>query len=327
MKGTFLLLYSMLISALLLQGQNYSEPPDLPNTMVGVTASHTFTLVAGSNTFDGEVESPSDLQDNYSLVVPIGKQIDSISYCFADTFGGYSGFIRFDTASSYPSPLCGLMNVAYPVGPGTYTAAAVANFAVSVDWTMVAYVSEPCNLPNGVVVTASPAAICDGGSATLTVAGNLNDATLWKIYAGSCGGSLIGSGNSIVVSPTATTTYLVRGEGACVPPGGSCDSASVVVNTCANLSETQPLDLQVSVFPNPVREKLLIELGGNVPKGAMGLKVLDVLGIKVMEQNVEMTPRQSLIELSTLTLPEGTYILQLQMEKNTISKRFIVCRR
>lgn len=76
--------------------------------------------------------------------------------------------------------------------------------------------------------------ICNGESTTLSqVGGTLNDATAWTWYSGSCGGTLVGTGASIAVSPTTTTTYFVRGEGGCVTPGG-CQSIVITVNSLPN---------------------------------------------------------------------------------------------
>ena len=55
---------------------------------------------------------------------------------------------------------------------------------------------------------------------TLSVTGgNLNDATVWEWYTGSCNGTPAGSGTALVVNPTSTTSYFIRGEGGCPIPG------------------------------------------------------------------------------------------------------------
>ena len=94
-----------------------------------------------------------------------------------------------------------------------------------------------CTDPDIPTITATPSTICPGSSSTLTWTGNLNDATLWNIYTGSCGGTQIGTTatSSFVVTPGATTTYFVRGEGGCVTPG-SCGTVSVTVNPLDNAS-------------------------------------------------------------------------------------------
>src|SRR5690606_3645392 len=76
--------------------------------------------------------------------------------------------------------------------------------------------------------------ICEGGNTTLSVsAGNLNNATNWQWYTGSCGGTSVGSGTSLLVNPATTTTYFVRGEGGCVTPG-ACATITVTVQTVDN---------------------------------------------------------------------------------------------
>ena len=91
---------------------------------------------------------------------------------------------------------------------------------------------------SGAVVCADPDmptiaadTICSGSSTSLSVSsGNLNDATAWHWYTASCGGTSIGTGTSMTVSPNSTTTYYVRGEGGCIT-AGSCKAVTVVVNS------------------------------------------------------------------------------------------------
>ncbi|MFN8316686.1 MAG: hypothetical protein U0T32_09595 [Chitinophagales bacterium] len=81
--------------------------------------------------------------------------------------------------------------------------------------------------PTGVTGTTT---ICNGGSTTLTVSGgSLGTGGAWKWYTGSCGGTLAGTGASITVSPTSTTTYYVRAEGTC--NNTACASVTITVNT------------------------------------------------------------------------------------------------
>ena len=81
-------------------------------------------------------------------------------------------------------------------------------------------------------ITAEPASICSGSSTTLTVNGVLGSATSWKLYSGSCGGTLLATSQTgvFVVSPGVTTTYFVSADGGCsVVP--NCTSIQVSVNT------------------------------------------------------------------------------------------------
>lgn len=80
--------------------------------------------------------------------------------------------------------------------------------------------------PTGVTGTAT---ICDGSSATLTVSGgSAGTGAVTQWYTGSCGGTLVGTGNSVTVSPSSNTTYYVRYSGTCNTT--TCTSASVSVD-------------------------------------------------------------------------------------------------
>jgi uncharacterized repeat protein (TIGR03803 family) len=99
-------------------------------------------------------------------------------------------------------------------------------------------VPVPCTLPGLATIAASATTICSpAGSSTLSIAsGSLNDATTWTWYAGTCNSTPIGTGTSIVVSPTSTTNYFVRGTGGCVVTS-PCASKIIVLGT-ANASTT-----------------------------------------------------------------------------------------
>lgn len=71
--------------------------------------------------------------------------------------------------------------------------------------------------------------ICSGNSTTLTLnGGSLGTGASWKWYSGNCGETLAGTGTSINVSPTSTTSYFVRAEGDCNVTG--CATIVVTVN-------------------------------------------------------------------------------------------------
>jgi hypothetical protein len=120
------------------------------------------------------------------------------------------------------------------------------------------YYHPNVNNPDIPTLSASPATICGAGSSTLSIiSGSLGDATDWHWYSGSCGGTFIGTGTSIVVAPVATTTYYVRGEGGCLTLGG-CAEVTVNVGAAAVCTVDGPL----SLCPNAM---------GNVYSAAMGM--------------------------------------------------------
>lgn len=80
------------------------------------------------------------------------------------------------------------------------------------------------------VYTTNPTP-CLGDSTLLYVStGTLNNAANWEWYSGSCGGTYIGSGDSINVYPQGNITYFARGEGGCTTPS-ICKSIIITSNT------------------------------------------------------------------------------------------------
>jgi hypothetical protein len=81
--------------------------------------------------------------------------------------------------------------------------------------------------PTGISGTTT---ICNGDSTTLTVTGGvIGIGATAEWFTDSCGGTSAGTGNSIIVSPIATTTYYVRYKGTCNTT--TCTSVTVTVNT------------------------------------------------------------------------------------------------
>ena len=103
-------------------------------------------------------------------------------------------------------------------------------------------------------ITATDSSICDSMSATLGVIdGQLGTGGDWYWYSGGCGANMEGNGSILIVSPTATTDYFVRGEGICNTT--NCDMFTVSVNdssiTAGGMTEN----------PNTVCELLASTLG------------------------------------------------------------------
>ena len=85
---------------------------------------------------------------------------------------------------------------------------------------------------NPTSITASSLIICNGGSTNLTlVGGGGGTAPIIAWYTGSCGGTLVGTGNPITVSPALTTTYFGRYEnGAPCNFNTTCVTITITVN-------------------------------------------------------------------------------------------------
>ncbi len=81
--------------------------------------------------------------------------------------------------------------------------------------------------------SASPATICEGQSSVLGATGGSGLMLEW--FTGSCGGTLVGTGNNLIVTPATTTTYFVRWGGPC------SQSTCVQVTVTVNAAPTNPV--------------------------------------------------------------------------------------
>jgi len=137
-----------------------------------------------------------------------------------------------DALTNTSSLVCGKFDNpdwTYPtVGIKTATTTQITGVTSFSDFQLA---EEGCIDPDVPEVLASFSTICVGDNSTISISeGNLNGATSWVWYSGSCGGTPVGSGTSIIVSPSENTTYYVRGEGGCVIPG-ACANIEISVTT------------------------------------------------------------------------------------------------
>ncbi|KDN56606.1 Ig-like domain-containing protein [Flavobacterium seoulense] len=107
------------------------------------------------------------------------------------------------------------------------TAPSICSSAISSNNTAMVTVNTSSVAPTGITGTTT---ICNGSSTTLTVnGGTLGTGATAQWFTGSCGGTSVGTGNSITVSPTSNTTYYVRYSGTCNTT--TCASQLVTVET------------------------------------------------------------------------------------------------
>ncbi|UHG93465.1 cellulose binding domain-containing protein [Spirosoma oryzicola] len=236
---------------------NYPEGNDFP----GIAGAPIYTLnQAGDYTFSGTVQTPNDQQDAFKVVIPVGFKVTKAVLqasggnsqqqptgfiSFADSYPGYSA-ATFSNSSGVNATRTGDLGPNSESNP--YIGLASVDYSVGTSWSIrVTVVStgggSTCTNPTLPTITTTRTAICAGTTTTLSIqSGSLNDATNWKWYEGSCGGTPVGTGSSIQVSPGSTTTYYVRGEGGCVTPG-ACASQQITVSApfFVSLSNNGPL--------------------------------------------------------------------------------------
>ncbi|PLX07178.1 MAG: hypothetical protein C0596_12355, partial [Marinilabiliales bacterium] len=111
-----------------------------------------------------------------------------------------------------------------PTTTTTYYGAWENTCGVSTCLTVVVTVNPLPVAPTSVSATAPT--ICITQSTDLTYTGGSGDTFNW--YTGSCGGTLIGTGDNFTVSPAATTTYYGAWENTCGV--STCQTVTVTVN-------------------------------------------------------------------------------------------------
>jgi len=194
------------------QWMRLMELPMQPSTITGPTS-----VCQGASNVSYSVTNVPGISYNWSYSGS-GFTITSGAGTHAIT-GNFSTSATSGTLTVTPSNACGN-------GP-----------ARSVSVTVNTSSTAPTN------VSANPSTICVDELTTLSAWGG-TDGTgsqlVW--YTGGCGVTWVGTGSSITVSPTSTTTYYVRREGGCGPPT-SCASVTVTVNTS---SSTAPTDVSAN---------------------------------------------------------------------------------
>ncbi|MFA7272338.1 MAG: reprolysin-like metallopeptidase [Crocinitomicaceae bacterium] len=173
----------------------------------------------------------------------VGNSLQTVTWDVANTTAApisatnVSIYLSIDGGLTYPTllvantPNDGTQSITVPNTPSTTArimviSAAGTFFDISNNNFTITF-GSPCNQP---VITAvsSDTTVCDGTPAVVSLSGTLNDATTWQWYSGSCGGSTVGTGTSLNVLPSSTTTYYVRGIGGCVT-SGPCIPVTVTV--------------------------------------------------------------------------------------------------
>ncbi|PBQ31789.1 hypothetical protein CNR22_08415 [Sphingobacteriaceae bacterium] len=192
----------------------------------------------------------------------------------------------------------GPVNDSYTVNPQTTTVYTVQG-SNEFNCTGTATVSiQVFNTPTLTLLTASNV-ICKGHSATLTVSGAAS-------YSWSVGQF---TSTSIVVTPSSNTVYSVTGKDV-----NNCSTTAVktiTVSLCTSLaSDNFPLSA-FKVFPNPGKEKFILELPV-LPEGDLTFVIFNQLGQIVSEQKI-----MQLSNVVELNQQSGIYFYRLTLNNST----------
>jgi hypothetical protein len=176
-------------------------------------------------------------QTNSGTDIFISKYDNQGNFLYAGNIGGGTGFVNeaycINIGPNNEVIISGQFEDTqdFDLTPGVFNQTAVGG----VDFYIAKYTQ--CTNPTLPVLAVNPVTVCGTvNPTTLTIAsGTLNSAANWVWGSGACGTSTFATGNSVVITPTVSTTYFVRGEGGCVIPG-VCTSVSVTVLPLKNIS-------------------------------------------------------------------------------------------
>lgn len=204
-------------------------------TSIVVTPSATTTyFLRAEGTCNNTVCVSKTIKVNSSSTAPTAATISSSTVCRGGSvsLGITGGSLGSNAVWRWYSGSCGGTSI----GTGTslsVTPAASTTYFVRAEGTCNSTICRSVSVT--VRDTSAPATtisgtniICRGQSTTLSaVGGSLGTGASWRWYSGSCGGTSVGTGSSVTLSPTANTTYFLRAEGTC--NNTICQSITITV--------------------------------------------------------------------------------------------------
>jgi hypothetical protein len=182
----------------------------------------------------------------------------------------------------------------------------VQGSVLNVDGIRLGY-SAACTAPTApTAATAGQATINQGQTTTLSVSGTVNNGT-WNWYTGSCGGTSVGTGATLAVTPASTTTYYVRGEGC-----GTTTACAQVTVTVVPVGVNEVATVTFSVFPNPATDVLTVNADQNLE--GFSFEVMDITG-RVLSKT-QLNGQTATINITDLA--KGNYIYKIADKNNQL---------
>ncbi|GAA4468991.1 hypothetical protein GCM10023093_27760 [Nemorincola caseinilytica] len=216
-------------------------------------------------------------------------------------------------------------------GTSNFNSIAVDNYGIPItafqDASMsnrvyVAKAGPNATAPTTPSVSSSTGTVSCGTPTTLSATGTLNGAGAWYWYSGSCGGTFVGTGNSIAVTPSATTTYYAMGNGGCLTTPGNC-SSGITINVTGG-----PPSVSAITGPTSLCEGSTITLSSATPGGTWssshtGKATVNSSGVVTGEGNGSVTISYSLSNSCGTTV--RTYNITVIAGPGEISGTLSVC--
>lgn len=151
-------------------------------------------------------------------------------------------------------------------------------------------------------ITTSPTGItCVGSGQTFTLNAGAATSYSWNTMANT---------QSIVVSPSVTTSYTVNGTSNYNCPYSSV--STITVSTCTTINETENQEFLFSISPNPNNGNFMVSIKPDLYNGR--LKLFNVLGQLILEQEIISDKT----EVHLKDPPKGIYYFTFENDKQQI---------
>ncbi len=298
--------------------RNMEDCCDYFNTQISINGGTWFSLnsLNGVETWDlktfdlsGYINNGDILNIRFEFtsdgsVTYDGVSIDNFSVTgVGNSAQWYSFPIKSGTVSAGSYSAIDVQFNSNELAPGTYNDI----IQVSSNDPLNSLLSVPCTFtvessptaPS--LVNATETEILQGASTTLMYTGGLGETFNW--YSSSCGGTLVGTGNNLSISPSVTTTYYGRWENSC--EGSTCRSITITVNTTTSIEELGKMG--VKIYPNPSNGIFIIELPKESP--SMKLNIRNIEGKTLLNKSCNEIRNE--IDLSNES--PGVYIILIEV--------------
>ncbi len=243
---------------------------------VGQTGPVTLTLTAFGNGSCASVNDNMILTIKANSIAPTSATVDNNNFCpgaFANITLSYVGGSLgtgataewySDAAFTLPVGSGQDLTIAAPATTTTYYVRFEGDCNNTTAVSIIVTIKTESTDPTG--INSSNANFCPGNSTDLTVqGGSLGTGATWEWYSGSCGGTPVGTGGGITVSPAVSTTYYVRAEGDCNTT--SCANTTVTVKV-ASVAPTSATANRDNYCPGDFVNVMLRHFDGTLGTGA-----------------------------------------------------------
>ena len=274
--------------------------PNASSTAISFPSAGVFsiTLTASSGTQVASHTKTIQVQSGPSL---------SVSATATSLCAGSSSTLTVNGGNTYtwqPGNIIGASLVVTPTTGTTYSVSSSSTLGCNSTSTLQVSV----NAAPALSISATNTTVCIGTLETLTASG----ASTYTWLPGNSNGS------SLIIAPTANTIYTVNGTSSAGCSGSQTIAITAITCTGTSVHDLALSGLGIEVYPNPVKEILVIKIPVSVKKGI--LEVKDMNGKRIYQSELSGTQHQ----INVSGWREGIYFITCESEGKLISEKIRV---